>query len=316
MKEMAEFTALLQKYTGELGEEVKASLTSLLDPTSIEKERKSLELIRDLIRYEGFDPIVIARLLANSHARQRAVIRADPSNLWSKTIRIGPPGSEEEIEVNNDMEFSSDIRYLCLLFVSRGAAYTKILKKSSAIAQEFLGQLQEKYSISVAKRRAGTTLDSNTITIARMAAAFPTVTLDLYHSGMGRILVTASEITGIPDLEWPKAFLSPMIASMLPHTINARVQLLAMAVATDDLLHQGNAKTKLASLVQYMMASLGSTMIPASVKKLRCTNWGILNRTGGLIPAIENNRQSCIQQIRKRRPDDVDLERVISDLEN
>lgn len=258
---------------------------------------------------------MIARMMADAHERQRAVIRSDPSNKWEKDLKVGAPGSESVVTVSNDMEFRSDVRYLCLLFVSRGAAYAKILKKSSRVAQDFLGQLQEKYGISVEKRRAGTTLDAKTITIARIAAAFPTVTLDLYHAGMGRILVTAPEITGIHDVEWPKAFLTPMVASMIPYSVNVKPQLLAMAVATDDLLHQGNTKTKLSSLYQYMMASLSSSLIPPATKRMRCTLWGILTNSGTLSPIIEMHRNACIMQIRKRRPDDADLERVLSDLE-
>lgn len=311
---MAEFTALLRKYTEELGVGIQDSLRQLLDDGVIEQERRVLEQMRDLMRYEGFDPIVIARTLAALHAKQRLLVQADRENLWERKIKMGIPGAEEEITVTNDMEFSSDIRYLCLLFVSRGAAYKKILQKSSEMARGFLTMLQEKYTISQDRRKPGTAIDSTTVTIARVAAAFPTVTMDLYHAGLGRLLVNAVDVTGQAGLEWPKAFLTPMVASMIPHNVDVRIQLLALAVANDDLLHQGSTKTKLSALAQYMMASLNSTMIPVSVKKVRCIKWGILEQDGSLSPSIQNARAACIRQIERKRPDDADLAKVLSDL--
>lgn len=311
---MAEFTDLLQRYTEELGTAVQESLRLLLDDRVIEQERRILEQMRDLIRYEGFDPIVTARNLAALHAKQRLLVEADKDNLWEMKFKMGSPGAEEEITVTNDMEFSSDIRYLCLLFVSRGAAYKKILLKSSDVAKGFLTMLQEKYTISQDRRKPGTAIDSTTITIARVAAAFPTVTMDLYHAGLGRLLVSTSDVTGQSGFEWPKAFLTPMVASMIPRSVNVKVQLLALAVANDDLLHQGGSKTKLSSLTQYMKASLNSTMIPESVKKARCIKWGILEQNGSLTPSIAKVKEECLQQIKKKRPDDIDLDKVLNDL--
>lgn len=311
---MAEFTTLLRKYIDELGVGVQDSLKQLLNDEAIEQERRVLEQMRDLMRYEGFDPIVIARIMAASHAKQRLLVQGDRENLWEKKIKIGIPGAEEEIIVTNDMEFSSDIRHLCLLFVSRGAAYKKILQKSSEAAKGFLTMLQEKYTISQDKRKPGTAIDSTTVTIARVAAAFPTVTMDLYHAGLGRLLVSAVDVTGQPGLEWPKAFLTPMVASMIPHGVEVRAQLLALAVVTDDLLHQGGTRTKLSSLVQYMMASLSSTMIPLSVKRMRCVKWGILEQDGSVTSSILNAKSACIQQIERKRSDDADLAKILSEL--
>lgn len=304
----------LTTYLKELGEDYRESLSKVLDSTTISLEIRSLKALREVMKYEGFDPKIIMKKMLEAHTLTHQNILADADSKWSMTIEVETEGVKTVVDMSNDMEFHVDVQHLCLIFISRGAAYDKIFKKSGKPMQELMSILKEKYGITTIRRQPGTQLDANVITLPRIAATFPTVTVELFHQGLGRTLVEPSEIVG-RNVEWPRAFLSPMVASMIPHVDHSpKAQLLAIAVAIDDLLHQTDTKTKLKALFQYMMASYQSTAINPGLKISRCKKWGILQPDQNITFAdsIVDCREDCKSMIRRRRAEDPDLERILS----
>jgi len=53
---------------------------------------------------------------------------------------------------------------------------------------------------------------------------------------------------------------------------------MAIAVKTDDVLHQMDAKTNLTALYQYFLASYNSTAVTEAVKIKHCAKWGLGTR--------------------------------------
>lgn len=81
--------------------------------------------------------------------------------------------------------------------------------------KKILDMLKIKYTISTLVRRAGQSIDSTTITVPRIAATFPTITVGLFHRELGRMLVDPTLMFG-EDHEMPRAFFSLMVSSVIP----------------------------------------------------------------------------------------------------
>jgi len=56
--------------------------------------------------------------------------------------------------------------------------------------------MKTKYNINTVKRKPGSQLDAKTITIPRITASFPSITVGLYMKGFGRNIFDPSEIFG------------------------------------------------------------------------------------------------------------------------
>lgn len=90
--------------------------------------------------------------------------------------------------ISNDDAFRDDMQFICIMFIMRGTAFEKILRKSNDIMKNIMNLYRQKYKINVTKRAPGSQLDSKTIT-KRIAACFPAITVGLFHHGIGRSIV-------------------------------------------------------------------------------------------------------------------------------
>lgn len=94
-------------------------------------------------------------------------------------------------------------QFICLMFITRGAAFDKIRKRSTEAMVECMTLMQNKYGINVLKRRPDTALDGKTITTPEIAASFLVITIGLSHKGFGRSVVDldslCSQILGYPE---------------------------------------------------------------------------------------------------------------------
>ena len=174
--------------------------------------------------------------------------------------------------------------------------------------------LKVKYNINTVKRRPGVSLDARTITVPRIAASFPGITVGLFHHGLGRMIVDGSAL--FPDCPLPRAIFAPMMPSMIPALENSpHAILLCMAVKVDDVLHQTDNKTGLMSLYQYLMASINSTAFTDRYKVKCCLDWGVLVRDNGRYkypPGLIACRQRAKEIISQSRPNDVNLMEVLN----
>lgn len=100
------------------------------------------------------------------------------------------------------------------MFITRGSAYDKIMRKSSEVMKRCYEKVQiMKAKYNTTKRAAGLTLDFKTITIPRIADSFPYLTVGLFNKGFGRTIFDPNTI--FPDVEFPRATLSLMVSYRL-----------------------------------------------------------------------------------------------------
>lgn len=297
----------------ELTDDEAKKVFETLDLTTLQKDLSFLTALNEVAKYEGFNPREIIKLLLTAHTRLAEQVAADPELEDTITADISVGDATTKFEFTNNEAFRTDMQFLCLMFITRGAAYDKIMKKSSKVMKACMNLLKVKYNINTTKRRPGQTVDAGMITIPRIAASFPSITVGLFHRGFGRSIVDPNVL--FPDTALPRALYSPMMPSLIPQHADAPLAiLLAIAVRTDDILHQTEAKTGLGALHQYLLASYNSTAMTEPVKHKCCANWGIIDRPNGGIAfkqEIIAARARAKVLIRESRPNDPTLEAVL-----
>lgn len=143
----------------------------------------------EVTKYEGFNPRVMAAILLASHKSYREKVRnrSLPAEVIEETLKM--PQGDFNFRFSNDEEFKSDMQFIDIVFLTRGAMFDKIKGKSGESMKRLMDMMKAKYNINTRKRKPGTILDSKTVTIPRIAASFPQVTVGLFHKDLGRCLV-------------------------------------------------------------------------------------------------------------------------------
>lgn len=282
-----------------------------LDREELQRELPLVKAFQELAKYQGFNPREILKLLVEAHERSENE-GGDPDSI---DFEVMVDGQVVKKRFTSKMPFHQDMEFICLMFVTRGAAFDKIQKKSTEAMVSIMNLLKVKYNINTVKRRPGISLDARTITIPRIAASFPGITVGLFHHGLGRMIVDGSAL--FPDCQLPRAIFAPMMASMIPSTLEnpPLAILLCMAVKIDNVLHQTDNKTGLMSLYQYMMASVNSTAFTDRYRTKCCADWGVIVRDNGgsrYVPGVLACRQRAKEIISQSRPNDTNLMEVLN----
>lgn len=286
-----------------------------LNPEILTKEISFLKALDEVAKYEGFNPREMIKLLLASHKKYEIMIAQNPLAIETVDGILTINGREETFKFTSGEPFSRDMQFICLMFITRGAAFEKIMKKSSEIMVKCMRILKVKYSINTVTRKPGISLDARTITTPRIAASFPSITVGLFDKGFGRTIFDPETL--FPNASsLPRALFAPMISSILPKSQDAPLAvMLLIAVKTDDVLHQVGAKTTLSALYQYLMASFNSTATTEKLKIKYCTLWKICNpidNTFAYVQDIINLRQGSKDMIQRLRSNDPELSNILS----
>jgi len=285
-----------------------------LDRATLERNIELMKAIQHVGKYEGFNPREIVIRLVRRHEEASAQALRDPASV----DRIEFPVTEDDGTVRNvvftsNESFTQDMLFICMMFISRGAAFDKIVNKSNRYMQSLMGMIKTKYNINTEKRRPGVTLDSKTITIPRISASFPNLTIGSFINGFGRCVFDIHNF--FPDKNPPRALFAPFIGSALVAQDDApKAVLLAIAIKTDDVLHQTGAKTTLKALMTYLDASYKSNALPAETRLAYCFDWGLVEQTNGNIIykiVVTELRPLARAMVQRWRPEDPDLPSIM-----
>ncbi|XP_020295066.1 uncharacterized protein LOC109860410 isoform X2 [Pseudomyrmex gracilis] len=171
---------------------------------SVEARDKYIKIVY-ACRYQGFDPSVLLKRLIRFW---RESMRQP---LVTYQLRYEEAGHKETWDYNNHENLISDITFLVLIFLNRGAVISKIIKKSSRDFTNVLRMLVAKYNIRAneesEKRRRTDDSGPEIITLPRIAACFCQITTELYHRDFGRAIASFTEFRQVP-----LAIFSPMLA--------------------------------------------------------------------------------------------------------
>lgn len=174
------------------------------------------------------------------------------------------------VRYTGDESFMRDMGIICQMFILRGAAVQKIEQKSTDMMKFIVSLMKVKYTIDTNKRAPGRQIPSDVITISRIAACFPSVTVTLFVRDLGRHLVDP-EIIFHGVILPPKALFSPMVASTFPVTTTKPLApLLLIAIHTDNLLHRVAERTGLRNLFTFLKASYNSNAMTEKSKTSCC----------------------------------------------
>lgn len=151
------------------------SLFKTIDIATIDAEIPYLTALNEAIKYEGFNPREMLKALLLSNETQKTRIIGDPGVYEEISTTMVVNGRDVLFKFDNNQKFHKDMQFICLMFITRGAAYDKIMKKSSATMRTCMRIMKVKYNINTTQRRLGQSLDSKTVTTPRITARFSTI---------------------------------------------------------------------------------------------------------------------------------------------
>ena len=124
----------------------------------------------EVLAYQGFDPAVTLKILLEKHevaARKPAA-----------------PGLGIDYT-----DFNCVMRYCIAIFLTRGTDWGNIKKKSTPELQKIMDHLANNYAIRITNPKEKTAPEPKVITLSRVAASLPHITVTLNESGVGRTLL-------------------------------------------------------------------------------------------------------------------------------
>lgn len=297
---MTDFTNQAKRYLKDLAGDDLQDVASLFDSGELLKDVSVLKVMEELMKYQGFDPKVMAGLLYSSWQSGRAVAEDQPDSVSSFTFSARVNNKDVAMKVTSNDSFAQDIKFLCMVFISRGSSIQKIKSRSIETLKQIMEMYVEKYDINTDKKLAGAALSPSTVTLPRICATFPTTTVDLFNSNLGRTLIGPEELfeeeENAPVL--PRALFAPMVASTIPASVSPTAFLFYLALKVDELLHpKPSERTSPANLKQYLMAAVESKATTHKLKLLKCKSWGILTQAGTLEVSVAAASQMCLNKI-------------------
>lgn len=164
-----------------------------------------------------------------------------------------------------------DMCFLILIFLLRGAKWSKVIGKTNKDMIKVLSHLKDKYNISTVVRDVNTPMGKDVVTLARIVSCFPVRVLQFLEMGVGRIIIDVSSIlpgvTVPPWLHHPAAASVMVLRTKFEVIRNLRVLVFGVCVLTDDVLHGNDKKyTPLQTIRSYMEAAMATPAVPQNAR--------------------------------------------------
>lgn len=178
----------------------------------------------------------------------------------------------------------SDIQGMIILFLCRGNNVDKMLLKTNDAGRTRIGHFKERYALANNVGRGGNT----TLTLSRIAAVFPVVTLRILS--MEDVSIPRAVTLPVADFgsNFPKAMQTVIAAAVFPDDemgVSLMRALLLYLIEENKLLSNTAGQTDLAILnkvLPFARASFVSSIVPKTDRFSVCVATGLLTETGGL----------------------------------
>lgn len=230
-------------------------LISCFKETTIAECINAISAHMSVFEYQGFDPAVTLRELLTKFEAKKYKGRSSLAKAPDSNYKAG--------------DFNTDMSYLISLFLTRGTNWANIKKKSTAELVHIMDHLAALYSIKVTREKNESSPGPRIITLSRIAASLPHITVGLFLKDIGRTLLPMEKY-GMESLE--RVALAPSLASLLPTQPAGKTEdgeeddefvphhmMVWISFMNDKVLHSKDKKfTPADQLVQFHMAAYKS----------------------------------------------------------
>lgn len=233
-----------------------------------------VKLVRTALEYQGFDPrVILSQLIRNRksyEAQKPALSKWDLANVgddlkWTSA-------SEEKNKFTNMESIAKDVNFMITVFLARNNHIGKIIKKARGGVEDILNMLKEKYVIDDETHRSGTSLESRTITLPRIAGVFPGTAVRMFHEKTVKEIVTYETFPGTVKPE-THAICCPLLPSVCPTSLTTakggqfHSTMIWTAIKLDEIIHRKDKElTPLIDLLGYYRAGFQSTAMPEKAR--------------------------------------------------
>nr|APG79270.1 hypothetical protein [Hubei bunya-like virus 2] len=260
------------------------TLAGIFDETSINACVETIKADSEAFVYQGFSPALTLKLLIAAHIKMTEKKSGVPS---------------KEVVGFNVSDFNEAMSYAIALFLTRGTNWPNIKKRSTARLVKIMDHLSGTYSIRATKPKPDDGApEPKVITLARISAALPHITVSLFKSNVGRTLVPEDKYQ-LEDA--PRVLLSPNVASLLvvdssePKGFTPHHVVLWVNYLNDKVLHSKDKKfTEPRQLVQYHSAAFNSTATDVDFRKSFCKKFDLTDASNKYLDSVVKADARCL----------------------
>ncbi|XP_044012225.1 uncharacterized protein LOC122855125 [Aphidius gifuensis] len=274
------------------------------DDGSDEKRKSTFDKYRSDLEYLWFGPFDINAKTKQKKEREIHVttfdnaeyVRYEPSCMLSVLYkRYTDYESDDRVtarleggpEFKDNMTFTQDITFLITILLTKGSDVNKIKNQLTKKFSDILTHLVQKYKIYTSDDRARRNL--YTVTLPRVAACFPQITVNLFHQGFGRAMMEIPSYFG--ELPVPKVVLSMCFASVMPTKKGETLHHLIIWInyLNDLVIHQTQPEmlTPMSLLISYHFAAFQSEGIRENLRDKVFEKMGLLEN-GDFIKVLKD----------------------------
>ena len=173
-----------------------SAVKTLIDCFNEPNIRACVEAIQsnsEILAYQGFDPAITIKILLEKH--ETAIKKEGITDLKL-----------------NRTDFNAVMSYCIAIFLTRGTNWDNIKRKSTLDLQRIMDYLSSNYAIRTKQSKEKGAPEPKVITLSRIAASLPHITVTLFHAGIGRTLLPEDKYQ-LGNI--PRVLLCPNIASLL-----------------------------------------------------------------------------------------------------
>ena len=155
---------------GALTEKAVKTLISCFNEQDIRACVEAIRANSEILAYQDFDPAVTIKILLEKH---EAAIRKEGIS---------------DLKLNRT-DFNAVMSYCIAIFLTRGTNWENIKRKSTLDLQRIMDYLSNNYAIRTKQSKEKGAPEPKVITLSRIAASLPHITVTLFHAGIGRTLL-------------------------------------------------------------------------------------------------------------------------------
>jgi len=106
------------------------SLIKTIDLEAFDTNLNFLKVLHEVSKYQGFNPRDIIAQLVTLHSKARREFSGALQSVDKMEITVTVAGEERNAIFTNNIDFHEDMQFICLMFITRGAAFDNIQRKT------------------------------------------------------------------------------------------------------------------------------------------------------------------------------------------
>nr|QNS31056.1 putative nucleocapsid [Thrips tabaci associated bunyavirales 1] len=284
--------------------------------------KAQLDVWEKMVEYEGFNAITILRIAKGRYDKWVTDAATNANQITTVTFSYKDGGEEKDLTIDLTKSFATVLSLLIFIFVNRGCTWSKITKKISKAASNFLEIVKEMLGLDTDEHGSGSALAPEIVTVARLSQCVPFFSLEFYFLKKAKLFFSMSSLHLDPALI-SSVVLCPLFNTIIPQIEgrwnngqNPHYIAFLACIHMDRIINRRKAvTTSMKDLLRYYEASFRTPVMTNTARMDLLNKYGLANAAGtGMNPTFLAASNNCKESIRALCITDPDLDYCISTL--